>query len=118
VLAMEIIEHVDNVPLFVKSCADMVAPGGLLFVASINRTPRAYALAVFTAERILRWLPPGTHDYRKFLTPEEVAVLAERYGLHTIEKTGVVYHPLADEWRQSRDTGVNYMVLAERPRTT
>lgn len=118
VLAMEIIEHVDNVPLFMTSCADLVAPGGLMFVASINRTPRAYALAVFAAERILRWLPPGTHDYRKFLTPEEVGVLAERNGLRTIEKTGVVYHPLADEWRPSRDTGVNYMVLAEKPRAS
>jgi 2-polyprenyl-6-hydroxyphenyl methylase/3-demethylubiquinone-9 3-methyltransferase len=116
VLAMEIIEHVDNVPLFMQACAGLVAPGGLLFVASINRTPRAWALAVFAAERVLRWLPAGTHDYRKFLTPEEVAVLAERNGLRTLEKVGVVFHPLAGEWRQSRDTGVNYMVLAQKPR--
>jgi 2-polyprenyl-6-hydroxyphenyl methylase/3-demethylubiquinone-9 3-methyltransferase len=115
VLNMEVVEHVDNVPLYMKSCADLVAPGGLLFTASINRTPRAFALAIVGAEYMLGWLPRGTHDYRKFLTPEEIAVLLKRNGLRVVEKVGVSFHPLADEWRQSRDTGVNYMVLAEKP---
>jgi 2-polyprenyl-6-hydroxyphenyl methylase/3-demethylubiquinone-9 3-methyltransferase len=115
VLNMEVVEHVDNVPLYLKSCAQLVAPGGLLFTASINRTPRAFALAIVGAEYVLRWLPRGTHDYRKFLTPEEIAALLRRNGLKVTEKVGVVFHPLADEWRQSRDTGVNYMVLAEKP---
>jgi 2-polyprenyl-6-hydroxyphenyl methylase/3-demethylubiquinone-9 3-methyltransferase len=115
VLNMEVVEHVDNVPLYMKSCAELVAPGGLLFTASINRTPRAFALAVVGAEYVLGWLPRGTHDYRKFLTPEEIEALVRRNGLKVVEKIGVVFHPLADEWRQSRDTGVNYMVLAERP---
>ena len=115
VLNMEVVEHVDNVPLYMKSCAELVAPGGLLFTASINRTPRAYALAIVGAEYVLRWLPRGTHDFRKFLTPEEIGALARRNGLKVVEKVGVVFHPLADEWRQSRDTGINYMVLAERP---
>jgi 2-polyprenyl-6-hydroxyphenyl methylase/3-demethylubiquinone-9 3-methyltransferase len=115
VLNMEVVEHVDNVPLYLKSCAQLVAPGGLLFTASINRTPRAFALAIVGAEYVLRWLPRGTHDYRKFLTPEEIAALLRRNGLKVTEKVGVVFHPLADEWRQSRDTGINYMVLAERP---
>ena len=114
VLNMEVVEHVDNVPLYMKSCADLVAPGGLLFTATINRTLRAYALAIVGAERVLRWLPKGTHDYAKFLTPEEISALVSRNGLKVVEKTGVVFHPLADEWRQSRDTGVNYMVLAEK----
>jgi 2-polyprenyl-6-hydroxyphenyl methylase/3-demethylubiquinone-9 3-methyltransferase len=115
VLNMEVVEHVDNVPLYMKSCADLVAPGGLLFTASINRTPRAFALAIVGAEYVLGWLPRGTHEYRKFLTPEEIEALLRRNGLKVVEKVGVVFHPLADEWRQSRDTGVNYMVLAEKP---
>jgi 2-polyprenyl-6-hydroxyphenyl methylase/3-demethylubiquinone-9 3-methyltransferase len=114
VLNMEVVEHVDNVPLYMKSCADLVAPGGLLFTASINRTLRAYAFAIVGAEQVLRWLPKGTHDYAKFLTPEEISALVTRNGLKVVEKIGVVFHPLADEWRQSRDTGINYMVLAEK----
>jgi 2-polyprenyl-6-hydroxyphenyl methylase / 3-demethylubiquinone-9 3-methyltransferase len=116
VLNMEVVEHVDNVPLYMKSCADLVAPGGLLFNATINRTPRAYALAIVGAERVLRWLPPGTHEYRRFLTPDELGVLCTRNGLKVVETTGVVFNSLADAWRPSRDTGVNYMLLAEKPR--
>ena len=115
VLNMEVVEHVDNVPLYMKSCASLVNPGGLLFTATINRTPRAYALAIIGAERVLGWLPKGTHDFRKFLTPDEISALCARNGLKVIDKTGVVFHPLADEWRRSRDLGVNYMVLAEKP---
>lgn len=114
VLNMEVVEHVDNVPLYMKSCADLVAPGGLLFTATINRTARALALAVIGAEYVLGWLPRGTHDYRKFLTPDEIAALIDRNGMQVIDRTGVVYHPLADEWRRSRDMGVNYMVLAAK----
>jgi len=115
VLNMEVVEHVDNVPLYMKSCAELVAPGGLLFSATINRTLRALALAKFGAEYVLRWLPRGTHDWNKFLTPDELKALITRNSLKIVEETGVVFHPLADEWRKSPDTGVNYMVLAERP---
>jgi 2-polyprenyl-6-hydroxyphenyl methylase / 3-demethylubiquinone-9 3-methyltransferase len=116
VLNMEVVEHVDNVPLYMKSCADLVAPGGLLFTATINRTFRALALAKFGAEYVLGWLPRGTHDWNRFLAPEEIVALVGRSGLKVEDKTGVVYHPLADEWRQSRDMAVNYMVLAARPK--
>ena len=115
VLNMEVVEHVDNVPLYMKSCADLVAPGGLMFTATLNRTARAYALAVFGAEYVLRWLPHGTHDWRKFLTPEEIRSLLSRNGLRVVDQKGVVFHPLADEWKLSSDMGINYMVLAERP---
>ena len=115
VLNMEVVEHVDNVPLYMKSCADLVKPGGLTLTATLNRTARAYALAIVGAEYVLGWLPKGTHDWKKFLTPEEIRTLITRNGLRVTAETGVVYHPLADEWRRSRDMGVNYMVMAERP---
>lgn len=114
VLNMEVVEHVDNVPLYMKSCAELVAPGGLLLTSTINRTLRAYGLAIVAAEQLLRWLPPGTHDYARFLTPQEISALVSRNGLRVVDKTGVVFHPLANEWRRSTDTGVNYMVLAEK----
>jgi 2-polyprenyl-6-hydroxyphenyl methylase/3-demethylubiquinone-9 3-methyltransferase len=116
VLNMEVVEHVDNVPLYMKSCADLVKPGGLLFTATINRTARAFALAIVGAEYVLRWLPRGTHEWNRFLTPDEISALTRRFGMTTIDETGVVYHPLADEWRRSRDMGVNYMLLAEKPK--
>ncbi|HVW92686.1 MAG TPA: bifunctional 2-polyprenyl-6-hydroxyphenol methylase/3-demethylubiquinol 3-O-methyltransferase UbiG [Devosia sp.] len=115
VLNMEVAEHVDNVPLYMKSCAALVAPGGLIFTATINRTLRALGLAIGMAEYVLRWLPRGTHDYEKFLTPEEIRALLTRNGLKIADETGVAFHPLADEWRLSPDMGVNYMVLAEKP---
>ncbi|KRA95465.1 3-demethylubiquinone-9 3-methyltransferase [Devosia sp. Root685] len=114
VLNMEVVEHVDNVPLYMKSCADLVGPGGLMFTATLNRTARAYALAVLGAEYVLRWLPRGTHDWKKFLTPDEIRSLIARNGLTVTEGKGVTFNPIADEWRLSSDMGVNYMVLAER----
>ena len=114
VLNMEVVEHVDNVPLYMKSCADLVKPGGLMLTATLNRTARAYAFAIVGAERILRWLPVGTHDWNKFLTPDEIKTLIARNGLVVTAETGVVFHPLADEWRRSPDMAINYMVMAER----
>ncbi|WEJ58990.1 bifunctional 2-polyprenyl-6-hydroxyphenol methylase/3-demethylubiquinol 3-O-methyltransferase UbiG [Devosia sp. FJ2-5-3] len=115
VLNMEVVEHVDNVPLYMKSCADLVKPGGLMFTATINRTARAFALAVVGAEYVLGWLPKGTHDWKKFLTPDEIGSLISRNGLRVTDQIGVVYHPIGDEWRRSRDMGINYMMLAARP---
>ena len=117
VLNMEVVEHVWDVPLYMKSCAQLVRPGGLMVVATINRTARAFALAIVGAEHILRWLPVGTHSYDKFLTPEEVTALIERNGMKVTDRTGVVYNPLRDAWRQSPDMAVNYMLLAEKPKT-
>lgn len=115
VLNMEVVEHVDNVPLYMKSCADLVAPGGLMFTATINRTARAFALAIVGAEYVLNWLPKGTHTYSKFLTPDEIAAYLTRNGLKITDRSGVSFHPLADEWRLSSDLGINYMILAARP---
>ncbi|HEY8594617.1 MAG TPA: bifunctional 2-polyprenyl-6-hydroxyphenol methylase/3-demethylubiquinol 3-O-methyltransferase UbiG [Devosiaceae bacterium] len=114
VLNMEVVEHVADVPLYLKSCADLVAPGGLMFVATINRTARAFALAIVGAEYVLRWLPRGTHTYEKFLTPDEIAAILSRNAMRIKDRCGVSYSPLSGEWRRSRDMGVNYMLLAEK----
>ncbi|MDQ0396342.1 bifunctional 2-polyprenyl-6-hydroxyphenol methylase/3-demethylubiquinol 3-O-methyltransferase UbiG [Labrys monachus] len=111
VLAMEIVEHVAAPAPFLRSCAGLVKPGGLLFVSTLNRTMKAYALAILGAERVLRWLPRGTHDWNKFVTPEEIAEALAQTGLAEADRTGVAYNPLLDEWRLSRDLDVNYMMV-------
>ena len=116
VLNMEVVEHVSDVDLYMKSCAAMVRPGGLMFVATINRTMKAYGLAIIGAEHILRWLPRGTHQYEKLVTPAELDAALDGTGMLVTRRSGVSYNPLADEWRLSRDTDVNYMVVAERPK--
>lgn len=114
VLAMEVVEHVADVGLFVDLAATMVKPGGLLFVATLNRTVKSFALAIVGAEYILRWLPRGTHHWEKFVTPNELEIAIEQSGLRVINETGVIYHLLADRWQLSSDMDVNYMVVAEK----
>ncbi len=114
VLNMEVVEHVNNVPLYLKSCAKLVKPGGLMFISTINRTAKAFALAIIGAEYILNWLPKGTHSYDKFLTPKEISTMLERENMKIIDRCGVVYSPLKDQWRQSRDMSVNYMLLGTK----
>jgi 2-polyprenyl-6-hydroxyphenyl methylase / 3-demethylubiquinone-9 3-methyltransferase len=115
VLAMEVIEHVADVPLFVKSCAEMVKPGGLMIAATLNRTLKSFALAIVGAEYILRWLPIGSHRWDKFVTPNELEIAMEQGGLRVIASQGVIYNILADRWQLSSDTDVNYMLVAEKP---
>ena len=114
VLAMEVVEHVADLSLFVRRCAEMVKPGGLMIAATLNRTLKSFALAIVGAEYVLRWLPRGTHQWDKFVTPNELESTFERHGLRVIDETGVVYDLLADRWRLSSDMDVNYMVVAER----
>jgi 2-polyprenyl-6-hydroxyphenyl methylase / 3-demethylubiquinone-9 3-methyltransferase len=114
VLAMEVIEHVADVGLFAGLAAAMVKPGGLLFVATINRTAKSFALAIVSAEYILRWLPRGTHQWDKFVTPEELEPAIERSGLQVSGKTGVVYNLFADRWQLAGDIDVNYIMVAEK----
>ncbi len=115
VLAMEVVEHVADVQAFVTACAAAVRPGGLLIMATINRTLRAFALAIVGAEYVLGWLPRGTHQWDKFVTPEELTLVLEASGVAVADLSGVVYNPLRDQWSLSRDTSVNYMALARRP---
>ena len=114
VLNMEVVEHVSDVDLFISKTSSMVRPGGLMFVATINRTLKAYGLAILGAEVVLRWLPRGTHQYSKLVRPEELEKALTQSGLGVIDRAGVVYNPLADRWQRSRDMDVNYMLLAER----
>jgi 2-polyprenyl-6-hydroxyphenyl methylase/3-demethylubiquinone-9 3-methyltransferase len=114
VLAMEVVEHVTDVGLFVAVAAAMVTPGGLLFVATLNRTVKSFALAIVGAEYILRWLPRGTHQWDKFVTPNELEIAIEQSGLAMTGQTGVIYNLLADRWQLSPDMDVNYMVVAEK----
>ena len=118
VLAMEVIEHVTDVTAFVSTCASMVNDGGLLILATINRTMKSFALAIVGAEYILRWLPRGTHQWDKFVTPEELEFAAEQAGLNVIGERGVVYNLLADRWQLSSDIDVNYMLVAARGAAT
>ena len=115
VLNMEVVEHVADVELFMNTCASMVRPGGLMFVATINRTMKAAALAIFAAENVLRWLPRGTHQYEKLVRPEELEKPLAASGLEIVDRTGVFFNPLANQWNLSRDMDVNYMLLAKRP---
>ncbi len=111
VFALEIIEHVADVENFVKSCAELVKPNGLLFVATMNRTLKSLALAKFAAEYVLRWVPAGTHDWRKFLKPSEINFYSEKFGLNLRELKGFSYNFLNDEWKESDDLEVNYIAL-------
>lgn len=115
VIAMEVVEHVADVPLFVRACADVLKPGGLLLLATINRTLRSFAFAIVGAEYVLRWLPRGTHDWEKFVTPRELGAAVTRAGLAEYRTRGMVFHPLDDAWRLSRDTAVNYLAVATKP---
>lgn len=114
VLNMEVVEHVADVNLYMATTASLVRPGGVMFVATINRTLKALALAIVGAEYVLRWLPRGTHQYEKLVRPEELSAALSSAGMTIAETVGVFFNPLADRWERSRDTSVNYMVLAEK----
>lgn len=114
VLALEVIEHVADPTAFFASVGALVQPGAAFIGATINRTARSFALAIVGGEYILRWLPPGTHDWRKFLRPSEFVLGLRRNGLLATHLTGVVYDPFRGEWSLSPDLQVNYMVAAVR----
>jgi 2-polyprenyl-6-hydroxyphenyl methylase/3-demethylubiquinone-9 3-methyltransferase len=112
VLNLEVVEHVVAVEPFIAACSQLLAPGGAMIVATLNRTAKAWALAIVGAEYILGWLPRGTHRWEKFVRPAELAAALRHNRLDIAELTGVSYDPLAGEWSLSRDLAVNYMVFA------
>ena len=115
VLSMEVVEHVADLGAFLDACCALLRPGGAMFLATLNRTPQSFALAIVGAEYVLRWLPRGTHDWRRFVRPGELATHLRRGGVRLGELVGVRYNLLADDWSTSDDLSVNYMALGEKP---
>ncbi len=113
VLNMEVVEHVPAPQAFLDACAALVRPGGLMVTSTINRNPKSWLVAIVGAEQVMRWLPRGTHDWNKFITPAELEAMLERAGLEPVDAKGFVFNPLAWEWRISeRDLSVNYVTTA------
>jgi len=115
VLTLEVLEHVADRALFVRKAAQLTRPGGLLIAATLNRTTKAYALAIIGAEYVLGWLPRGTHDWKRFITPDELDADLRGAGLTPESRTGFTYSPLSDRWRATNDLSVNYLISATRP---
>jgi 2-polyprenyl-6-hydroxyphenyl methylase/3-demethylubiquinone-9 3-methyltransferase len=114
VLNMEVVEHVADPGQYLRDCARLVAPGGLMILATLNRTLKAFALAKVGAEYLLRWLPPKTHDWSKFVTPSEVRAYLAGAPVAVQGPFGVTFSPLSGRWRLSSDAGVNYLMVATR----
>lgn len=119
VVCLEVVEHVPDVKAFVASCTQMVRPGGSLILSTINRTIKSYALAIVAAEYILRWLPKGTHQWERFVTPDELSRAMSSAGVTPGDFTGLVYNPLTDTWSlQPSDTTVNYLAAGSKAAPT
>ena len=117
VLTMEVVEHVADPGPFIADCSRLLAPGGICFAATLNRTAKSFAMAIVGAEYVLGWLPRGTHSWSKFVKPSELARWFRESGLDLEELSGVGYNPLSDSFALTRDVGVNYMMVATRPKT-
>ena len=115
VLCLEVVEHVPDVGAFLATCGKLVAPGGLMIVSTINRTLKAFALAIVGAEYVLRWLPRGTHEWSRFVTPDELAGHFRAGGLVPGKPRGMMFNPLAAGWSLSSDSDVNYFLSAAKP---
>ena len=115
VVCLEVVEHVPDPAAFLKISAGLVRPGGLMLLSTINRTMKAYLLAIIGGEYVLRWLPVGTHQWDRFVTPEELARYLETAGLKAPVCKGLVYNPLSDVWSVGGDTDVNYLASAAKP---
>ena len=114
VLTLEVIEHVADPEAFIRTCARLVKPGGMMIVATLNRTLKSLALGKVAAEYVLRWVPAGTHDWNQFLKPDEIRLMLSEEPVAVSGPFGLVYNPLTDRWSESDDAGINYMMLAVR----
>ncbi|HYM04082.1 MAG TPA: bifunctional 2-polyprenyl-6-hydroxyphenol methylase/3-demethylubiquinol 3-O-methyltransferase UbiG [Stellaceae bacterium] len=114
VLALEVVEHVADAAMFLAAASALVRPGGALVASTINRTPKAFLLAIVGAEYVMRWLPRGTHHWTKFMRPSELANGLRPHGLAVTQLAGITYDPFADRWTLSRDVDVNYLLFAEK----
>ncbi len=109
ILNMEVIEHVSNIETFLSSCHSLIKPGGIMFIATLNRTLKSYFFAIVGAEYILRWLPKGTHDWNKFVKPSELREFCSNSGFINIDFKGMIYNPLRNNWSIGSDLSVNYI---------
>lgn len=115
VLNMEVIEHVPDPAAYLAACQRLLKPGGLMVLSTINRNAKSFALAIVGAEHVMRWLPKGTHDWRKFITPDELYALLRGAGLEPVDRKGFVFNPIAWSWSLSdRDLSVNYVTASVR----
>jgi 2-polyprenyl-6-hydroxyphenyl methylase / 3-demethylubiquinone-9 3-methyltransferase len=116
VLNMEVVEHVADPQAFLATCAALLKPCGLMICSTLNRNPKSYVMAIIGAEHVMRWLPRGTHDWQKFITPEELFAMMEKAGLEPVDRKGMVFNPLGWTWRLSdRDLSVNYVTASVKP---
>lgn len=115
VLNMEVVEHVADPAAYLRACHDLLKPGGLMVCSTLNRNPKSWLMAIFGAEQVMRWLPAGTHDWSKFITPDELYALLRGAGLDPVDRRGMVFNPLGWNWRLSdRDLSVNYATTSLR----
>ena len=109
ILNMEIIEHVEDVSFFLKSCSSLLKKGGIMFIATINKTLKSYVFAILGAEYILRWLPIGTHEWEKFVSPNDLINISKKYNLNLENLDGMKFNIIKDEWSLSNDKTINYI---------
>jgi 2-polyprenyl-6-hydroxyphenyl methylase/3-demethylubiquinone-9 3-methyltransferase len=115
VLNMEVVEHVADPAAYLAACRDLLVPGGLMICSTLNRNAKSFAMAIVGAEWVMRWLPKGTHDWKKFITPDELCVLIREAGLDPVDRKGMVFNPVAWSWSlSSRDLSVNYVTASVR----
>lgn len=114
IAALEVIEHVEGPSDFIRLLSTMVRPGGLLFLATIDRTLKSYLFAIIGAEYVLGWVPKGTHEHHKFIRPNELASWLKKAGMREVDRAGMSYMPLMTSWRKSHDTDVNYLMTARK----
>ena len=113
VLNMEVVEHVADPPAFLLACQQLLKPGGLMICSTINRNPKSYVMAIIGAEHVMRWLPKGTHEWQKFITPDELFAMLEGAGLKPVDRKGFVFNPILWNWAISdRDLSVNYVTAS------
>jgi 2-polyprenyl-6-hydroxyphenyl methylase/3-demethylubiquinone-9 3-methyltransferase len=114
VLSLEVVEHVADINLFLKSCAGLVRDGGVTILATLNRTPKSFMLGIVGAEYVMRWLPRGTHNWRKFVRPSELAAGLRQGGINIADISGLTFNPFRNEWRVSNDVTVNYILFGTK----
>jgi len=116
VLNMEVVEHVADPQAYLQACHDLLRPGGLMVCSTLNRNPKSYVFAIIGAEHVMRWLPRGTHEWRKFITPDELFAMLRNTGLDPVDRKGMVFNPVTWSWSLSaRDLSVNYVTTSLRP---